>query len=152
MNDVFRGTPGKTLAEQIAAGKTATTTPPPAAPPEEQHEPEPPREQGFGAYSLVNASSRHQQVSLELRFLAGDSEFFSYSHCYKARLNRSGTLVVTFSDDVVTIKGTNLLPVFKGIKDHRVGYVAESDPRAEGNDPKATLIDAITIAPRREPE
>ena len=83
---------------------------------------------------------------LELRLSSGDSDSWDYSLLSRATHNRSAGITLFFSGGKVVIAGKNLRPLFEGIQDHRVTWVAvAANPKEASRDPEATVVTVIEV-------
>lgn len=133
------GEPKKSLTEQLAARAAKTVVP---IEPDASDDPSPAPEDSV---TTQNLARRQQQIMLELRFRNGNRLGLGYSYLVSVTFNPSEGIQFDFTGHRVTVTGSNLLPLFKGLLVHKVGSIREADPRAEPEDPTAPVVDSIAV-------
>lgn len=125
------------------SGVTADSPAPlPAADaPEGLPEPEEPAD----PFSMVNLARRQPQIMLVLRKKDGNCKALGYSYLVGIDFDPSEHVVLEFTGHKVTIRGRNLLPLFKGLVAHKIGLVQEVDERTDASEEKATVVSSIKI-------
>jgi len=108
-----------------------------------RHEPE--VEEAMEAYQEARARSRDTAM-LDLRFLDGTVESFSYAYLTRVRFVPGDTIAMRFGKDEVHITGRNLKRLCETITEQRTRFIqegAESDEALKADD--APHIDTISI-------
>jgi len=93
---------------------------------------------------------RPSHAMLDLWYRNGDQEAVEYNHFYKVHYKRSLGIIITLSEDVVTIEGHGLDRLHSDLKRHRVIFIweaSEQDAALAGD--HQPVITKIEIKPRQ---
>jgi hypothetical protein len=108
-----------------------------------RHEPE--VEEAMEAFQEARARSR-EAAMLDLRFLDGTIESFSYSYLTRVRFVPGDVISLRFGRDEIHVSGRNLQRLYETITEQRTRFIQES---AEGDEAlkaaDAPHIDTISI-------
>ena len=100
---------------------------------------------GYRAFAIARGV-RPFVPMLELRFANGNAKAFEYSFLEQADFNPSQGIRLKFSNALVTIRGTNLSPLFAGIVRHQARWIREASPNEDFLLPAAaTIVSAINV-------
>lgn len=94
----------------------------------------------------VRRRVRGQEISLELVKLKGNRRAPEYAYLMDKLIDENAEeIILIFTTCTVTIRGRNLLPLFRGIKDHTVALIREANPRYDVAAEPVTFIGEIVI-------
>lgn len=96
------------------------------------------------AYSVIRGR-RGQLLMLEFRFANGNRMALGYPYLVGVDFDLSGSLVLQFSGRVVTVEGSNLLPVYQALLNHSVGYLQELDAERDAVTEGEPFIEGIKV-------
>lgn len=89
---------------------------------------------------------RGQEVSLELVKLDGSRRTPEYAYLMDKLIDRDGEeITLIFTTCTVMIRGRNLLPLFRCVKDHIAALVREQNPAYDLSPEPITFINEIAI-------
>lgn len=89
---------------------------------------------------------RGQEISLELVKLKGNRRAPEYAYLMDKLIDENAEeMILLFTTCTVTIRGRNLLPVFRGIKDHTVALIREANPLYDVFSQPVTFVSEIII-------
>jgi hypothetical protein len=94
----------------------------------------------------VQRRLRGQEISLELVKLRGERRAPEYAYLMDKLIDETAEeIILLFTTCTVTIRGRNLLPLFRGVKDHIVALIREANPLYEVSSQPVTFIGEIII-------
>lgn len=89
---------------------------------------------------------RGQEISLELVKLRGERRAPEYAYLMDKLIDENAEeIILLFTTCTVTVRGRNLLPLFRGIKDHTVALIREENPLYDVSSQPVTFISEIII-------
>lgn len=100
------------------------------------------------AYSVIRGR-RGQLLMLEFRFANGNRMALGYPYLVGVDFDLSGLLTLQFSGRVVTLEGSNLLPVYQALLNHSVGYLQELDAERDTMTEGEPFVQGIKVEVER---
>ncbi len=94
----------------------------------------------------VQRRLRGQEISLELVKLKGNRRAPEYAYLMDKMIDENAEeVMLLFTTCTVTLRGRNLLPLFRGIKDHTIALIREANPLYDVSPKPVTFISEIII-------
>ena len=89
---------------------------------------------------------RSMALMLELRLADGNYDAYDYGWLNRAYFNPSEGILLHFNTVRVMIRGKNLRPIYEGVLQHRIPWIAViATPEHFTRDPDATLVVSIDV-------
>ena len=102
-------------------------------------------EDEFPSYGRLRGA-RSIALMLELRLADGNHDAYDYGWLNRAAFNPSEGIVLHFNSVRVVIRGKNLWPIYEGVLQHRIPWIAVVATLDHfSRDPDATLVVSIAI-------
>ena len=91
------------------------------------------------------ATAYSPAIELDLVLRNGDHWGFPYSYKPAMHFDRSEGITIYYSSHKVTIKGRNLLPIYKALVAHNAREIREQDTEFDDLPERATVVTSIRI-------
>ncbi len=96
------------------------------------------------AFSKVSAN-RGFVIMLDLRFKTGDCVALPYSFLNVIQFSRSRGIRLSFGGHKVTVTGRNLEPLYRGLRDHRITWIQESEEALDVGGADETVVARLQL-------